>query len=210
MTLLSTEATQGLSHRLPRTGEQLAAQRDGVILQGQGGVEAWHSWTPPGQGLLPCPPCSWLCRKGLQREAQGNCFVGMSSVSACHPALAFVFCNLQACPSSAYIQILGNPASHVAYPRGVAEKSLDTREDLNQRNEVSPILSGIRLAGRMGRAASPPSKLDIRWTSLPTYIPPWKSLWEGLGATFVRREGGLTSPWCQAWVPEGWSGSFHF
>ena len=54
-----------------------------------------------------------------------------------------------------------NPASHVAYPRGVAEKSLDTREDFNQRNEMSPVLSGIRLAGRMGQAASPPSELDV-------------------------------------------------
>ena len=54
-----------------------------------------------------------------------------------------------------------NPASHVAYPRGVAEKSLDTGEDFNQRNEVSPVLSGIRLAGRMGQAASPPSELDV-------------------------------------------------
>ena len=87
-----------------------------------------------------------------------------------------------------------NPASHLAFPRGVAEKSLDTREDLNQRNEVSPVLSGIRLAGRMGQAALPPSELDMSWTSLPTYIPPWKSLWEGLGATFMQREGGLTGP----------------
>lgn len=57
VTLLPAEATQGLSHRRPRTGEQPAAQRDGVIPRGQGGTQAWHSWAPPGQGFLPCPPC---------------------------------------------------------------------------------------------------------------------------------------------------------
>ena len=67
---------------------------------------------------------------------------------------------------------------------------------------MSLVLSEIRLAGRLGQAASPPSEPDASWTSLPTYITAWKYLWEGLGATYVQREGGLTSPWCQAWVSE--------
>lgn len=100
---LFTEATQQLSHRCPPpAGEQPAAERDEVILLGQGSVGGVEELDPRLGGgsycALPATRALWRVQGKStvrQREAQGKRFVCIFPVRACRPALAVAFYHSQ-------------------------------------------------------------------------------------------------------------------